>query len=195
MIYRSAHSTTRAPPTRDAMTDTASACLARMVAAAMKPSLGPNWPLLLEAPGEGAPPTPPPSTVAAAVGRVVGVTEVEDVEVALAEVPFVAVVKGSTEVMRLVETRVVVTRPEPSPMLVVTEVKTTVVFWAAVVVALPVVEAAVVEAAVEEVLLAVVWEGSVDTNSRRGQGYLGQGQQGQEEEGEERRVHGQGGWA
>ncbi len=81
----------------------------------------------------------------AAVGRVVGVTEVE--VVAVVEAFAAEVVKGSTEVMRLVETRVVVTRPEPRPTLVVTEVKTTVVFWAAaVVVAL---EAAVVEPVVE----------------------------------------------
>lgn len=134
--------------------------------------------------------------VAGAVGRVVGVTEVEVAVVALAEaVLFVAVVKGRTEVMRLVETRVVVTRPEPRPMLVVTEVKTTVVFVAAVAVALPDGEAVVAALVVAAVLLAVVWERSADTNSRRGQGYLGEGQQGQEEEGEQRRVHGQGGWA
>ena len=123
----------------------------------MKPSSGPNWPSLLEAPGDGAPPTPPPSMLVGAVGRVVGVTEVE---VAVVEALAAEVVKGSTDVMRLVETRVVVTRPEPRPTLVVTEVKTTVVFWAAaVVVALPVVEAAVVEpvvAATEEEEVVVV---------------------------------------
>jgi hypothetical protein len=103
--------------------------------------------LLLWAPGEGAPPTPPPSTFVGAVGRFAGVAVVEAAVVALAwvELPAVALVvaTGSTDVMSWVATTVVSTLPGPSPMLVEREVKTTVLFWFwATTVALPVVAGA-----------------------------------------------------
>lgn len=105
----------------------------------MKPSLGPNSPLELDAPGEGAPPTPPPFMSVGAVGRMtveVGVVEVEELVEAVV-FPGVAVMTGRTVVISLVEIWVVSTRPGPKTVLLMTEVMTEVVLWGAAVVPLP----------------------------------------------------------